>query len=207
MSNRVWIILAGAMVGGLLFLPFRFFSTYLLGRRGHALAMSPVQRVLLLVGLAVSGGVIAWRSGVSYQSLYLFQLLLISSCIFYIDATTRLIPNELVLAIFLLVAIFGFTGQIRFHIWSSLLGFVACFVAFFLPSLFQQKIGAGDVKLAAAMGFALGLVNSLYAIACMGGILLVYLVIEKCLLLPTSLKAMVPMGPFLAVALMIVSVL
>ena len=195
------------MIGGLLFFPFQLFCGYLLGRRGHALAMAQKQRMLLIAGLVVSGGLIAWRTGVSYQSLYLFQLLLISTCIFYIDATTRLIPNELVLSILLLAAIFGLAGQIRFHIWSSLLGLVACFAAFFLPSVFQQQIGAGDVKLAAAMGFALGFMNSLYAIACMGGILLLYLVIEKCLLLPTSLKSMVPMGPFLAVALMIVSAL
>ena len=139
MPSRIWIILAGAMIGGLLFFPFQLFCGYLLGRRGHALAMAQKQRMLLIAGLVVSGGLIAWRTGVSYQSLYLFQLLLISTCIFYIDATTRLIPNELVLSILLLAAIFGLAGQIRFHIWSSLLGLVACFAAFFRGGFFWRR--------------------------------------------------------------------
>lgn len=207
MLQQVWMILLGAFVGALLVFPVRLICSVLLKRRGQEMAMARRQMILLASCLAVSGGVIAWRAGVSLLALYLFLLLVAAACVAYIDASVRLIPNELVLSVIALSALFGVLGVTRFQIWSSLLGLVVSFVVFFLPSLLKQKIGAGDVKFAAAMGFALGLTNSLYAIACMGALVLIYLVVERMLSLPTTLKTMIPMGPFLAAALVIVSVL
>lgn len=207
MLQQVWMILLGAFLGALLIFPVRLLCSLLLKRRGQTLSMTLRQAILLTSCLAVSGGVIVWRAGVSLLALYLFLLLFVAACVAYIDASVRLIPNELVLAVIVLAALFGILGVTRFQIWSSLLGLVVSFVVFFLPSVLKQKIGAGDVKFAAAMGFALGLTNSLYAIACMGALVLVYLVAERMLSLPTNLKTMIPMGPFLAAALVIVSVL
>jgi len=82
-----------------------------------------------------------------------------------------------------------------------------CFVIFFLPSLFGKQVGAGDVKLAAAMGFALGLTGSLYAIACMGALVLLYTFLDNRLPLAERLKSMIPMGPFLALGLVVVSII
>ena len=118
-----------------------------------------------------------------------------------------MIPNELVLAILILAAVFGFTGAIVFNIWQSLLGMVVCFVIFFLPSLFGKQVGAGDIKLAAAMGFALGLTGGLYAVAGMGTLVLLYVLIDRRMPLPQRLKTMIPMGPFLAVSLVVISIL
>lgn len=207
MLEQVWMILLGALAGALLIIPVRLLCSLLLKRRKQETAMTRQQTILLASCLAVSGGVIVWRAGVSFLTLYLFLLLLDAACVAYIDASVRLIPNELVLAVIALAALFGILGVTRFQIWSSLLGLVVSFVVFFLPSVLKQKIGAGDVKFAAAMGFALGLTNSLYAIACMGALVLVYLAAERMLSLPTTLKTMIPMGPFLAAALVIVSVL
>ena len=207
MIKQLWVILLGAVVGASLFFPVRLLCSVLLKQRGHALNMVRNQKIILLTCLTICGGVIAWRAGVSLLALYLMLLLVVAASVAYIDAITRLIPNELVLTVIALSALFGALGITRFQIWSSLLGLLVSFVVFFLPSVLKQKIGVGDVKLAAAMGFALGLTGSLYAIACMGVLVLVYLAVERMLLLPTSLKTMIPMGPFLAAALVIVSVL
>ena len=207
MLQQIGFILLGVAICALFIFPVRLVCSVLLRQRGQAFVMTRRQTVLLTIGLAVSGGVIAWRAGVSFLALYLMLLLFVSACVAYIDASVRLIPNELVLAVIALSALFGMLGVTRFQIWSSLLGLVVSFVIFFLPSLLKQKIGAGDVKFAAAMGFALGLTGSLYAIACMGALVLLYLAAERMLSLPASLKAMIPMGPFLAAALVIVSVI
>ena len=54
------------------------------------------------------------------------------------------------------------------------------------------------------MGFALGLTGSLYAVACMGLLVLAYIMIDKQVPLPQRLKEIIPMGPFLALALVVV---
>ncbi|MEA4870163.1 MAG: A24 family peptidase [Christensenella sp.] len=197
-------VLSGAALGAALAVPVRLISAFLLRQRGLAPEMEQNHFVILLASLVLTGGAIGWRAGFSFHGLYLVFVMVISACAFYIDAKHRVIPNELVLAILLLTALFGFTGAIPFRIWSSLLGFAACFVIFFLPSLFGKNIGAGDVKLAAAMGFALGLTGSLYAVVCMGLLVLAYVLLDKRMPLPQRLKEMIPMGPFLALALVVV---
>ena len=159
------------------------------------------------IRLALIGGVIGWRAGLTFRGLYQLLLLFVSACAFYIDAKHRVIPNELVLAILIFAAVFGFTGAITFNIWQSLLGLVVCFIIFFLPSLFGKQVGAGDIKLASAMGFALGLVGGLYAVAAMGALVFVYVLLERDMPLVQRFKTMIPMGPFLALSLVVVSIM
>jgi len=127
--------------------------------------------------------------------------------VLYIDAKHRVIPNELVLSILILSAVFGFTGAIAFNVWQSLLGLAVCFIIFLVPSFFGKQVGAGDIKLAAAMGFALGLVGGLYAVAAMGALVLLYVLLERDVPLIQRFKTMIPMGPFLALALIVMSIL
>lgn len=197
-------VLYGAALGAALVVPVKLICSLLLKMRGLPSQMERKHFLMLLASLAVFGGVIGWRVGVTFQGLYLMLILVVAACAFYIDAKNRIIPNELVLAILVLTAIFGFLGTIPFQIWASLLGLAACFVIFFVPSLFGRSVGAGDVKLAAAMGFALGLVGSLYAVVCMGILVLGYVLIDSKVPLPQKLKTMIPMGPFLALALIVV---
>ena len=200
-------IFYGAALGAVLAVPARFLSGLLLKRRGFEVQMERKHFLILLAAMALIGGVIGWRAGVTFRGLYLLLLLLVSASTFYIDAKHRVIPNELWLAVLAFAIAFGVPGAIRFQIWQSLLGFAVCFVLFFVPSLFGQKIGAGDVKFAAAMGFALGLTGSLYAIACMGALVLLYAVLNQSMPLMQRLKAMIPMGPFLALALVMMSII
>ena len=200
-------VICGVALGAVVSLPVRIVCGLLLKRRGFAPEMEQKHFWMLLISLAVVGGVIGWRAGFTFRGLYLLLLLFVSACAFYIDAKHRVIPNELVLAILVFAAGFGFTGAITFNIWQSLLGLVVCFIIFFLPSLFGKQVGAGDIKLASAMGFALGLVGGLYAVAGMGTLVLIYVLLDRNMPLPQRLKTMIPMGPFLALSLVVVSII
>jgi leader peptidase (prepilin peptidase)/N-methyltransferase len=141
-----------------------------------------------------SGRLIAWRTGVTLRALYLMLVLVVAASVSYIDTKHRVIPNELVLAVIVLSAAFGLTGVISFHIGSSLLGFAVCFAVFLIPCVWKRRIGAGDVKLAAAMGFALGLTDSLYAIVCLRGFVLLYLLVNAAFRWRDRFKSMIPRG-------------
>lgn len=202
----LWILL-GFVLGAALSVPARLLCGFLLKRRGRVLQMKIGERILLAACFAFVGGIVGWRAGGSLRAVYLLLMMMNAGCIFYIDAAHRIIPNELVLAILVLAALFGLTGNIPFQIGSSLIGLAACFVIFFIPSLLGQNIGAGDVKLAAAVGFALGFTGSLYAVAAMGGLVLIYMLFGRGVPMAEKLKQMIPMGPFLSIALVAVSFL
>ncbi|MEA5048970.1 MAG: A24 family peptidase [Eubacteriales bacterium] len=202
----VWILL-GFAVGAASSVPSWLLCGFLLKRRDKTFQMKKVEKILLAASFALIGGIVGWRAGGSLRAVYLLLVMMDAGCIFYIDAAHRIIPNELVLSVFLLAALFGFTGNIPFRIGSSLVGLAACFVIFFIPSLFGQNIGVGDVKLAAAMGFALGFTGSLYAVAAMGGLVLIYVLLGLGMPMAEKLKQKIPMGPFLSVALVAVSIL
>ena len=57
------------------------------------------------------------------------------------------------------------------------------------------------------MGFALGLTGGLYTVAAMGLLVLIYVLIDRRMPLPQRLKTMIPMGPFLALSLVVVSIM
>lgn len=206
MMQFVLPILLGAALGAALSVPAWLVSALLLRRRNIDSQLERKYRLLLAAAMALFGGAIGWRVGLSFGGLYRLLLMTVSACVFVIDAKHRVIPNELVLAILVLAAVFGLTGTFSFQIWSSLVGLAACFVLFFVPSLFGKNVGAGDVKLAAAMGFALGLTGSLYAIVGMGVLVLAYLLLQVRVPMLERLKAVIPMGPFLALALVAVSI-
>jgi len=199
-------ILLGVVLGAGLSVPVWLISAFLLRRRSINAQLELKYRLWLAAAMALFGGVIGWRAGITLGGLYRLLLMTVSACVFIIDAKHRVIPNELVLAILILSASFGLAGAFSFQIWSSLLGLAACFVLFFVPSLFGRNVGAGDVKLAAAMGFALGLTGSLYAIVGMGVLVLAYLMLPVRVPVLERLKAIIPMGPFLALALVAVSI-
>ena len=205
---QAWLpVIIGFALGAALSFPVRLLCSFLLKQRGFDPAMERKHFLMLLAALALIGGMIGWRAGVSFRGLYLMLILFVAACAFYIDAKNRVIPNELVLAILVLAAAFGLTGTIHFQIWMSLIGLVVCFIIFFLPGLFGKQVGAGDVKLAASMGFALGLTGSLYAIAAMGALVLLYTFLDNRLPLAERLKTMIPMGPFLALGLIAMSII
>jgi prepilin signal peptidase PulO-like enzyme (type II secretory pathway) len=100
--------------------------------------------------------------------------------------------------------IFGLSKIIYFNLLHSLAGMTACFILFLLPAALKKHVGAGDIKLAAALGFSAGIPGCLYAIALMGILIILYIMITGREPLLLMVKKLVPMGPFMAAALIAV---
>ena len=124
------------------------------------------------------------------------------------DGLCRIIPNPTVLAVFsaalarIAASLLHLPGAPGFGLLSSLGGMVFCFAVFFAPGLMGKRVGAGDIKLAAAMGFLLGFGNALLAIVVMGVLMLGYSMAQRKMPLLTFLKTDIPMGPFISAGMM-----
>ena len=162
------------------------------------------EKYVLPLLLAAICGALFWRVGLGWRLLYLVLTLFCGAAVAVLDMKYRVIPNELVLALMALKLVFGAAGAVELNVWSSLGGLAVCFVLFLLPLVFKKNVGAGDVKLAAAMGFCLGLRGSLVAVAIMGALVLIYAVLQTKTPLLSMMKEFVPMGPFIVVAMIIV---
>ncbi|MEG1547259.1 MAG: A24 family peptidase [Clostridia bacterium] len=204
MIKEILIITGSAAIGAALKYPMMLLCAVLLKKRDMAIQQKRIERIGLPIIMAIAGGLLAWRAGLSWRLLYMLLLLVATTAIAVIDAHKRIIPNEMVIAIMALTAAFGLPGLISFKLTSSLLGFVCCFILFLTPVLLKKNVGAGDVKLAAAMGFCTGLTGSMYAVAIMGGLILLYTVAQDNIPLAAAVKQIIPMGPFIAVALLVV---
>ena len=125
------------------------------------------------------------------------------------DWLCRIIPNPTVLAVFglklllMAAALLHIPGAPTFRVLSSLIGMVFCLLVFSAPGLMGKRVGAGDIKLAAAMGFLLGLQTTLIAIVIMGVLMLGYSVFQRKMPLLVFLKTDIPMGPFLAAGMLL----
>ena len=202
--NEIATIAGAAFVGAALKWPATEIKKWLLCKRMLEPVESRGERWMLPLAMGGFGGLLGWRLGFSWALLYGLLLLLDCAVIAVIDARYRIIPNDLILALLGLTAVFGGFRLISFDLWSSVSGLAVCFVLFLLPSLFGKKIGAGDVKLAGAMGFCAGLMGSLYAVVIMGMLILAFTLVERRTPFVLAVKSFVPMGPFIAVALMAV---
>ncbi len=116
----------------------------------------------------------------------------------YIDIKIRIIPNELILVLLAL----GITYQTFNYGLEGIIGSIICMV--FIMIVFTAlatfmglgKVGAGDVKLAGAMGFALGYPSVVTAMGAMAAVLLGYILIGLALR-KIRLTTMLPLAPFL----------
>ncbi len=201
------VIGGSAAVSAALAIPANALCGLLYRRRGLEQKFGALEKWIMPIFLALCGGLFGWRAGLGWELLYLIAMLFCCTVIACTDIRHRIIPNVLVLSLIVLAAAAGLTGAVEINWLSSLGGFAFCFVLFLLPALFSRKVGAGDVKLAAAMGFCAGFMGSLYAIAAMGGLVLLYVLIRSREPAADVLKKLIPMGPFLAVALLAVQMI
>ena len=162
---------------------------------------------LLAGATAVSGGVLGGlTTGSAYPACGLL-LLCICGAVTVMDWTSRIIPNQTVLALLglkLLTALPAFArvpGFPPFQPLQSLIGLGACFLLFCLPGFFGRHVGAGDIKLAAAMGFLLGLNHALLAVIIMGLLVVGYSLVQNRMPMLKFLKTNIPMGPFITVGM------
>ena len=185
-----------------------FFEKVLLEKRGRVFKTSKKEKNIITI-LAI---VVSCFTDVNRISEIIYILLMLLACIliYVTDLHHRIIPNEILLLMLVakliigIPALFGVTWVPEFNIISSLIGFVAGFVVFMIPAFMGKSVGAGDIKLAAVMGFCLGINGLLYAIVLMGIGVLIYEFIKGRTSLKNAMYEMIPMGPFMAVAMMVV---
>ncbi|MEA5050179.1 MAG: prepilin peptidase [Oscillospiraceae bacterium] len=168
--------------------------------------MSPWLRVLCAALCAAGWGFFACRapSGGIAAALLAGLIWFVSVAVAVIDVRVHLIPNELLLVI----AAAGAALQVLLGGFAALLPALACMavlMAFFVMCAKMLGglwyVGAGDVKLAGALGLALGYPAVLCGAMCMALTMLAFCGIG---LLAKKLKktAMIPMAPFLSLGLL-----
>ncbi|MCR5704614.1 MAG: A24 family peptidase [Eubacterium sp.] len=172
-----------------------------------------IEDVLVLLATGGFGIAILLRTGSIPEMIYIFLLMIVSQVITLTDFHHRVIPNESLLMIFALKIafgvpfLFGMEKFPEFSIIGSLVGMAVSFIIFLVPAVISKQVGAGDIKLAAAMGFALGLSGSMTAIVLMGVLVIIYTILQKQTPVLEMVKTMIPMGPFLAVSMIVVLLL
>ena len=157
---------------------------------------------LIKIGLSVLNGTV-WSLSVlfaeNYWSAILISFLFTTAVLVaVIDIQIRIIPNELVMVMIALGIVFQ-TVQFSFMaILTSLLCMAAMVILFTAVAGFigMDKVGAGDVKLAGAMGLALGYPSIVTALIVMSAVFLVYSV-GGLMLRKLTLKSMLPFAPFM----------
>jgi len=186
---------------------------FLLKRRGLEFKRGKKENILVFVLTAVFGALIVCRMESYMEMAYVFLLMILAQAITEADIHHRVIPNGTLLAIFALKILFGAPYLFemekfpKFVITDSLIGMFVSFVIFIIPAFMSKQVGAGDIKLAATMGFVLGFAGCMTAIIIMGFMVVAYSFLQKEMPLLVVVKTMIPMGPFLAIAMIIVLLL
>ncbi len=152
--------------------------------------------------LCIFTGAVWFMSALMCDNLFIALLvnILITTgmIIAFIDVNIRIIPNELVLA----VIIFGLIFQLQNYglkgLIPSAISMVVMMAVFSAVAGFMGfgKVGAGDVKLAGAIGFALGYPLIVIAVAVMSVVLLAFIIIGLALK-KIYLSTMLPLAPFM----------
>ena len=119
-----------------------------------------------------------------------------------LDLKYRIIPNEIILGLLASGVISLLFGVQQISFGSALGGFGVCFALFLLPFTIGRKVGGGDVKLAAAIGFCVGFHGALTVTVIMGTMILLYTLLAKGTFFE-AIKSMIPMAPFVTVAFLV----
>jgi len=137
--------------------------------------------------------------------LLLFAILFsLATMIAMIDLRIHTIPNELVIAILII----GICFQLIHFGGRSLLIAVACMLGIMILFMIVaaivgfDKVGAGDVKLAGAMGLVLGYPHILSAVLVMCVAMLIFIFIGM-KTYRLTLKSMFAYGPFMMIGLIV----
>lgn len=149
------------------------------------------------LGFALIAALIGFSAMVRLiQCLLVFQILL---CLSAVDIAIRRIPNEMLLALFIVYAL-GHTFSAGWSEFTdNLLGAGIAAVLFTMPAqMGLYPIGWGDIKYATMIGFCFGMMGLLQVTIVMGlglGLYTVYLIISR----RGGLKSLAAIGPYLSV--------
>ena len=212
MQIVIWVLLGiagGAICGsGAIHWAHRMLKT-----RDHTERVSSSAQIILILVAAVIGGVIGFYTQQVLPLLSALAVLTIAVTVAITDWMCRIIPNPTVLAVFavklvlIVASLIHIPGAPPIQSLYSLGGMAFSFAIFFAPSFMGKNVGAGDVKLAAAMGFLLGFFDSLLAMIIMGVLMLGYSMAQRRMPIIMFLKTNIPMGPFIAIGMLVTWVL
>lgn len=158
-------------------------------------------RINTILFMTING--ICWTCAIAIagMSLQAIQIMLVVSSallISIIDIKIRIIPNEVVLLIFISSLVFAFASSKYQTILPHLIGLLIGIAFFCIPFLLKSNLGGGDIKYIAVMGFCLGFPDIVKAMMILSSVLLIwliYLIISK----RGGLKTKFAMGPFISI--------
>ena len=209
MQTVVWILSGAALGAGCGYGALLWARRMLRARSREEWLSVPLQTGLFLA-VVLCGGFLGGCTDLVVPLLVALALLAIGMAVAVCDGLCRLIPNPTVLAVFavklflMAAALLHIPGVPPVGFLSSLGGMAVGFLIFSLPGLMGRQVGAGDIKLAAAMGFLLGVGGALVAVAFMGVLMLGYSMVQRKMPLLQFLKTDIPMGPFIAAGMLLV---
>ncbi len=173
------------------------------------------QRLIGEIGLGATWGLMGWRFGLTPRSVAAMLAVIPLWMITVTDLEARLIPNRVILPALVLVALpatlWGppVPALEGWRWWQgplgALLGFVAMWVLATLGQLLvgEGALGAGDVKLAAYVGFLVGyplIIELLIVAFVLGGVGGLLLLLSR----RGNLRSAMPYGPYLVIATLLV---
>ncbi|UWG98284.1 prepilin peptidase [Dehalobacter sp. DCM] len=169
------------------------------GRCGNCQA--PISPIYPLVE-ALNGilYLLAWYTyGLSVEGLFAAILLSLLVVVAFIDMKHKIIPNSLVIMIFVLGVLHAVYQSVYLGVdwYLGIIGLVAASVPLLLIMLiYPQGMGGGDVKLMAAAGVFLGpkILLALFIGALCGGFFSFFLLACR----KGTMKSEIPFGPFLS---------
>ncbi|NLT16968.1 MAG: hypothetical protein GXY11_05020 [Clostridiales bacterium] len=155
----------------------------------------------ILAGALGCGAIAFWCADPA-KGVETAMIFLVLVSISAVDDSIRKIPNELLLMLLILkLGAVAASGSLA-PLLPALAGMVVGAVVFIIPSKLGIFIGWGDIKMAAAAGFCLGVVGVLQAVLVMGAIIALYslyLIITK----SGGMKTKVAIGPPLSLGMMV----
>lgn len=120
-----------------------------------------------------------------------------------VDILLRRIPNSVLLGMIVLhianIAVTSGKGvDVVESCMHSMVGMVLAYLVFVLPSICGLRVGGGDIKYGAVIGFMLGFYGYIEAMAIMAASVLVYYAYLK-ITKTGNIKTAAPMAPFLSI--------
>lgn len=173
-----------------------------LQKRGRTLAPSvqdkPWFAIVLAVISAAIGGVFGFYGDNIPLILAIFVIYLASVAFGLIDKRIHIIPNEMVLAMIPIAALFQLYSAGWMGLLKGLAAMAALVVVFAILGLIFgfEKMGAGDVKLLGIMGLVLGFPMIIYGLFIMSIALVVFSLIGMAMGKMTHVS-MIPLAPFM----------
>lgn len=202
MDLPITILMGGALGEGVRLVSRRLIARrigQLMERPGANGQWSPLQWVL--AGALGCGAIMFW-CGDPAKGIETAMIFLVLVSISVVDDSIRKIPNELLLMLLILkLGAVATSGSLE-TLLPALAGMVVGTVVFIIPSRLGIYIGWGDIKMAAAAGFCLGVVGLLEAVLVMAAIIALY----SLFLITTKrggIKTKVAIGPPLSLGMMV----